>query len=553
MSESSWYPFIDPDGMTDGQLMWAFVSYGYVLYSASNMISDGSELLLLIPSLAGLVGSCVLPILGAVPDGMMVLFSGLGPDAQNQVQIGVGALAGSTIMLLTATWFMGMLGGRVDMVGGVPQYKPPEGKPKLSAGNWSPFGSGVSVSPLIAENALLMILTSFLYLIIQIPSTMAERAGYDTKKQSEVEHTWACVGAVGCIVCFCGYLLINYRKASKPDGLAENKHIEQVVNAIGNKSASLMAVLSEFWEDQERQGTIVSSQSLLDNMDPDSLRRLKRIILPFFAYYDANNDRTIDYHEFCMLLRDIRLNINKEEQAELFKRADTDGSGYMNFEEFADCVARCAFNMRSLGDQATYSLHPQRAPTFVDSPDDDEEEGEAEDVPADLADLPPDVQQRKIMQRSLLLMGLGTLLVLVFSDPMVDVLSEIGVRTDVSGFYISFILAPLASNASELVAAYAYAQKRTMKSMTISLSTLEGAACMNNTFCLCIFFIVVAWKKLAWQFTAETITIVICELIMGCIALSSKTMTFGIGWFILLLYPLSLFGVYFLENQLGLD
>ena len=30
------------------------------------MISDGSELLLLIPSLAGIVGSCVLPILGSV-------------------------------------------------------------------------------------------------------------------------------------------------------------------------------------------------------------------------------------------------------------------------------------------------------------------------------------------------------------------------------------------------------------------------------------------------------------------------------------------------------
>ena len=43
-------------------------------------------------------------------------------------------------------------------------------------------------------------------------------------------------------------------------------------------------------------------------------------------------------------------------------------------------------------------------------------------------------------------MGLGTGLVLVFSDPMVDVLSEIGVRTDVPAFYISFVLAPLASN-----------------------------------------------------------------------------------------------------------
>ena len=39
--------------------------------------------------------------LSAVPDGAIMLFSGLGPDAQNQLSVGVGALAGSTIMLLT--------------------------------------------------------------------------------------------------------------------------------------------------------------------------------------------------------------------------------------------------------------------------------------------------------------------------------------------------------------------------------------------------------------------------------------------------------------------
>jgi hypothetical protein len=49
--------------------MWLFASYGYVLYYASNMISEGSELLLLVPSMAGLVGGVVLPLLGAVPDG----------------------------------------------------------------------------------------------------------------------------------------------------------------------------------------------------------------------------------------------------------------------------------------------------------------------------------------------------------------------------------------------------------------------------------------------------------------------------------------------------
>lgn len=33
------------------------------------MIGEGSELLLLVPSMAGLVGGVVLPLLGAVPDG----------------------------------------------------------------------------------------------------------------------------------------------------------------------------------------------------------------------------------------------------------------------------------------------------------------------------------------------------------------------------------------------------------------------------------------------------------------------------------------------------
>ena len=95
--------FVDVSTLPEGpsglcQLATLTIYYGYVLYIAANMIGDGSELLLLVPSLAGIVGSCVLPILGAVPDGMIVLFSGMGPDAQNQLDVGVGALAGSTIM-----------------------------------------------------------------------------------------------------------------------------------------------------------------------------------------------------------------------------------------------------------------------------------------------------------------------------------------------------------------------------------------------------------------------------------------------------------------------
>lgn len=65
-------------------------AYAYFLKLGSTLISEGSELLLLVPSLAGIVGTCVLPVLGAVPDGAIVLFSGLGDDAQAQLNIGVG-------------------------------------------------------------------------------------------------------------------------------------------------------------------------------------------------------------------------------------------------------------------------------------------------------------------------------------------------------------------------------------------------------------------------------------------------------------------------------
>merc|ERR1719277_1779475 len=115
-------------------------------------------------------------------------------------------------------------------------------------------------------------------------------------------------------------------------------------------------------------------------------------------------------------------------------------------------------------------------------------------------------------------MGLGTLIVLLFSDPMVDVLDTLGERTHVPAFYVAFLLAPLASNASEMIASYAYAQKRTQKSITISFSQLLGAACMNNTFCLLIFYILIAARGLTWTYHSEVIGILLVEIVMALVA-----------------------------------
>ena len=101
----------DPEEVGATGLLWLGISYGYVLYKASELIAHGSELLLLIPSLAGIVGGVVLPAMGSVPDAAIMLFSGLGDKehAQESLSVGVGALAGSTIMVLTVPFGMSIL------------------------------------------------------------------------------------------------------------------------------------------------------------------------------------------------------------------------------------------------------------------------------------------------------------------------------------------------------------------------------------------------------------------------------------------------------------
>lgn len=40
----------------------------------------------------------------------------------------------------------------------------------------------------------------------------------------------------------------------------------------------------------------------------------------------------------------------------------------------------------------------------------------------------------------------------------------------------------------------------------------QGAACMNNTFCLGVFMFLIFFRSLAWEFSAETITILLVQV-----------------------------------------
>lgn len=127
----------------------------------------------------------------------------------------------------------------------------------------------------------------------------------------------------------------------------------------------------------------------------------------------------------------------------------------------------------------------------------------------------------------------------IFSDPMVSVIGEVGNRLSIDAFYISFVVTPLISNASELISSVMFAAKKSPKSMTMTFSALLGAATMNNTFCLAIFMGLVYFKNLTWAFSSQVTAILVVQAAV-CVVASFKTQKLWMGFIPLLCYPLSL-------------
>lgn len=315
--------------------------------------------------------------------------------------------------------------------------------------------------------------------------------------------------------------------------------MDQVICGIQNKTISLGAALQFAYDTTEGV-----DQELLAG---PGKQRLGKILRPFFARYDEDASGNLNEHEFGALLKDLDEHFSEQERKSMYQTTDQNNDGTVSFSEFVECLhqyLKDPVKLKAMEERT--GVDPKKIPAY----DDDDEE---EEVPEDLANLSPDEQRKVVIFRSMWMMTLGTVAVLVVSDPFVDLLTEWGNRLGIDSFYISFVVAPFASNASELLSAYTYAKKKSVKAMTTSLSTLIGAACMNNTFCLGIFFGLIYFKGLAWKFTAETVSIILIQWIIGLLAISRKTMTFFMGFIVLLCYPLCLLVVYYLENFTFLD
>jgi Ca2+/Na+ antiporter len=271
---------------------------------------------------------------------------------------------------------------------------------------------------------------------------------------------------------------------------------------------------------------------------------LKSVLSITFQKYDVDGTAQLEKGEIKVFLSDFHEMVTDEQLDVLFAKYDKDKDGSISIDEFVlACYSIITGTLdttattvapTSAADKAERGLVSSAREVLLDDAGEEEEE-----VPEDIALLSPEKQEAAIKKKAFTMLAIGTFLVLLFSDPMVDVMQEIAVRVDISPFYVSFVLAPLASNASEVLASQFYAAKKTTKTITVAFAALEGAAAMNNTFCLSIFMGLIFFRGLAWQYTAETTAIVLVQAIIYFMT-KKESMSALDGLKIIAVFPLSI-------------
>ena len=539
--------FPDCEGL--GASVFLNLVYGYALLTAAGFISDGSELLLEILS-PGLVGGLLLPILGAVPDAAVIIASGLGAskeDAQEQVSVGMGTLAGSTVMLLTIAWGGSLIVGRCDLSSrGTAINKTLTPKASITeAAN----ETGVTTDTDTKTNAMVMMASCVTFLVIQIPAWMGMQAN------KKIDLATAAV-ALGGLALYCGYQVLfpelQRRKIAAAQAKAARKRGAMFAAHLGNTMG----------------GILVDGE-----VNVQALNKM-------FEQFDADGNNEVDVHELKLAL--VAMSVTMQDTAisdgdvEVWlKEFDKDGDGLISRAEF--CAGMTHWVLEQTKNISVHSRRPSfegslrgggrpelsaaRGPAHAglepllgSAPEQEAGEGQGEEDESDVEedDDEEPMTKSQIIKKAMLFLAIGMAMVTLFADPMVGAVSSLSKALGLpSPFFASFVLTPFASNASELVSSLYFASKKRKKNISLTYSQVYGAVTMNNTMCLGLFMVVMRAQGLEWTFSSETLTILLVTLLVGYLGASRETFKSRLAVPVLALYPLSIALVCFLDFVVG--
>ncbi|KAL6554182.1 hypothetical protein OROMI_019855 [Orobanche minor] len=519
------YGFMPCTSTTLGNLFLILV-YGYLMFLAATYLSAGSELLLEILG-PGLIGGLFLPILGALPDAMLILVSGLSGStevAQSQVSVGMGLLAGSTVMLLTVIWGTCILVGKCDIENNVAiDSRDTKGFISFTGCSliFSSRGSGITTDIWTSYAGIIMAVSVIPFMVVQLPQMLHSNSG---------RHLSVLIGlitSVSLLISYCLYQVFQPWIQKRRLAYAKHKHV-------------ISGILKNL------------KMRSLGKLSTDDGRPNDEVLTKLFMAIDDNDDGYLSHSELRALIVGIQFNeINLDENdavEKVLKDFDASLDRQVDLNEFINGVGRwleeakggrVSNNAGSMKYIDEYHVQTKREHDLLGA-------GEQSDEIVEVVDNP-----KWISTKAVLLLLLGTAIAAAAADPLVDAVDNFSNATKIPTFFISFIALPLATNSSEAVSAIIFASRKKLRSASLTFSELYGAVTMNNVLCLSVFLALVYARGLVWDFSSEVLVILIVCIVMGVFASVRTTFPLWTASLAFALYPLSLALVYVLDYVLG--
>ncbi|KAL8032049.1 hypothetical protein ABFX02_13G068500 [Erythranthe guttata] len=495
--------------------LFLILVYGYLMFLAATYLSTGSELLLEILG-PGIVGGLFLPILGALPDAMLILVSGLSGSvetAQSQVSVGMGLLAGSTVMLITVIWGTCIIVGKCDIENDL-------AIDSRDTKGLSLTGSGITTDVWTSYAGIIMAISVIPFVIVQLPQILHSDSG------RHLSVLIALIVSVTSLISYCLYQVFQPVVQRRRLAFVKHKHV-------------ISGILRQL------------KMRSLGRLSTDDGKPNEEVLTKLFKAIDENDDGFLSQAELRALIVGIQFNeINMDEDdalAKVIKDFDTSLDSQVDLNEFIAGIGKWleeAKGARGGSNQAgsmkyidDYHKQTKREHELL---------GEQSDEIVEGVENP-----RSTSIKAGLLLLLGTLIAAAFADPLVDAVDNFSAATSIPTFFISFIALPLATNSSEAVSAIIFASRKKIRSASLTFSELYGAVTMNNALCLSVFLGLVYVRGLTWDFSSEVLVILIVCIVMGVFASVRTTFPLWTAILAFLLYPFSLALVYVLDYVFG--
>ncbi|MQM20107.1 hypothetical protein Taro_053121 [Colocasia esculenta] len=502
--------------------LFLLLVYGYLMFLGATLLSNGSEMLLEVLG-PGIVGGLFLPMLGALPDAILILVSGLSGSretAQQQVLIGMGLLAGSTIMLLTVLWGSCVVIGKCDLSENFTSIDSQDTK------KFSLFGSGISTDIQTSYAARIMVISVIPFIIVQLPRVFKLSSGH------RVTILISLIMSIVFLLSYCLY------QAKLVNMLVFQPWIQRRRLAY----AKLKHVISGILRHAEDQapGRLFKDDGL-PNIE---------VIEKLFNIIDENKNGLVSYSELKALVLGIQFEVIDLDSDDAVDKVmmdfDTSGDNNIDLEEFKIGMCRWLGEARhSVSASGSHSkffhqfhLKTQEEHDMLLDKSDEAEEHDVNNLTLTTV-------------KAVLLLLLGTIIAVLFADPLVDTVHNFSNATSIPSFFISFIAMPFATNASEAVSAIIFASRKKQRTSSLTFSEIYGAVTMNNTLCLAVFLALVYIRNLTWDFSAEVLVILIVCIVMGLFSSFRTTFPLWTSLSAYILYPFSLVLVYILDFVFG--